>query len=236
MGRMLLRPGSLAVLACLLLLAGGVAHAAKPRQAVFRVTLTATLTKEWTFTSVESEDPCTLTTRGTGRWQTKLATRKAARVRATDAGRGRVRFSGVVRALAGTATQAGAATTTADGPQFCQRLSRSVRCRTDRRTFRGGFVSIASPRRGVVRPGRLRGAEAIRYRSACLAQATEVQAIRTDFPLATAPLDAADVFGRDIPRFFSRGDTEQVTTLEGDIEGRVTERVRWTLVFRRVSS
>jgi hypothetical protein len=43
------------------------------------------------------------------------------------------------------------------------------------------------------------------------------------------------VFDRDVPRFFISGNTQQVTTLEGPYDGRVTERVRWTLTFTRVS-
>src|SRR5687768_14754003 len=58
-----LRLGVLALFAFLLVLAGGAAYAAKPRQAVFKVTLTAALTKTWTFTRIESsEADCTRTT------------------------------------------------------------------------------------------------------------------------------------------------------------------------------
>ncbi len=52
--------------------------------------------------------------------------------------------------------------------------------------------------------------------------------------LADAPLSAADVFGRDVPRFYIRGNTTQETTIDGEYDGRVTERARWTLTFTRV--
>src|SRR5918994_6566856 len=75
--------------ACLLATAGGAAYAAKPRQALFKVTLTAALTKTWTFTRIESsEADCTRTTRGAGRWEAKLSTRSAGSVRAIAAGAG----------------------------------------------------------------------------------------------------------------------------------------------------
>lgn len=232
-----LRLGVLVLFGCLLAVASGAAYAAKPRQAVFKVTLTATLTKTWTFTRIEtSETDCTRTTRGVGRWEAKLSTRSAGRVRAIAAGAGKVRFSGAtLKTLTGAAARSGSMTITATGQPPCERLSRSIRCGLERRTFRGGSTALTSPRKGVLKLGRLRGADAIRsFRSTCLEEPTEIRAIRTDLPLATGPLDAADVFARGVPRWFISGDTEQVTSLEGDVEGRVTERVRWTLNFTRL--
>jgi hypothetical protein len=235
----LLRLGVWTLLACLLAVAGSSAYAAEQKQSVFKVTLTATLTKEWTFTQVEeSETDCVRTTRGVGRWQAKLSARTPARMRAIAAANGRVRFSGaVVAALAGAATRSGSMTTTAGGPAPCERLSRSVRCGQERRTFRRVSTSVANPRRGILQLGRLRGADSIRsFRSTCLEEPSDIRAIRTDLPLATGPLDSRDVLDPNVPRWFVTGDTEQVTTLEGDVDGRVTERVRWTLNFSRLSS
>ena len=232
-----LRVGVFALFTCILALAGGTAYAAKPKKAVFEVTLTATLTKNWTYTRVETEADCTRTTRGTGRWEAKISTQRAGTVRAYAAGN-RVRFSGAeLRALTGRASRVGTVTTRATGDPPCERVARSVRCARERRSFRGGSTSLTSPRRAILRLGRLRGAEGIRsFRSTCLQEPSDIRAIRTDLPLAPGPLDAADVFARDVPRWFITGDSEQVTTIEGDLEGRVTERVRWTLNFRRLSS
>jgi hypothetical protein len=231
----MLRLGSLAVLACLLVAAGGAAYAARPKQTVFKVTLSATLTKDWTSTEVDDASECTRTTRGVGHWVSKFSTRSAVRIRAVDAGPGRVRFSGNVTALFGFATQSGSVTTLAGGPPPCDRLSRSVRCGSERRSFRGGWTAVRSPRRGILQLAGVRGAEPIRFTSACLDAPTDIQTIRTDLPLATGPLDARDVFARSVPRFFITGDTEQVTTIEGQVDGRVTERVRWKLVFTRLT-
>lgn len=221
---------------CLLLSAGAVAHAAKPRQAGFRVALTATLTKKWTFSRVEPQAGCTRTTTGVGRWETKLATRVSTRVRAISAGNGRVRFSGAtLRAIAGAATRSGSIAITARGAPPCNRLTRSTRCRGERRSFRGASVSFGSPRRGVLQVRRLRGAARIHsFESACPEEPNDIRAIRTDLPLATGPLDTADVFARDVRRWFVSGDSEQVTTIEGEVPGRVTERVRWRLTFTRL--
>ena len=62
-----------------------------------------------------------------------------------------------------------------------------------------------------------------------------MRALRTDLRLADAPLSAADVFSRQVPRFFIGGNTTQETTIEGEYDGKVTEHVRWTLTFTRVS-
>lgn len=232
----MLRLGVLFGLMSLLILAGGVAHAAKPRQAVFRVGLTATLTKNWSFTRVEADPGCTRTTSGIGRWQTKLATQSSTRVRAIAAAGGRVRFTGAtLRAIAGAATRSGKMTITTRGAPPCDRFARTVRCGAQRRSFRGASVSFGSPRPGVVRFSPLRGAVRIRsFESICPEEPNDIRAIRTDLPLATGPLDKSDVFARDIRRWFVTGDSQQVTTIEGEVPGRVVERVRWTLTFTRI--
>jgi hypothetical protein len=233
----LLRCGAWTLLASLLALAGTSAYAAEQQRAVFKVTLSATLTKEWKFTQVEeSETDCVRRTRGSGRWQTKLSSKTPARMRAIAAGNGRVRFSGaVVAALAGAATRSGLMTTTAGGGAPCDRFSRSVRCSKERRSFRRASTSVASPRRGILQLGRLRGADSIRsFHSTCLGEPSDIRAIRTDLPLAPGPLDSRDVFQPDVPRWFVTGDAERVTTLEGEIDGRVKDRVRWRLKFTRL--
>jgi hypothetical protein len=230
-----LRVGSVSLLASVVVLAAGTAHAAQRSEAAFKVTLNATLTKDWTFTHVDEDAGCTRTTRGAGRWQATLSTRRAATVRAIGAGGGKVRFSGaVLRALAGTASQTGSFTTKSTGDPTCERVARSVRCARERRSFRGASTSFASPRRRVLRLGRLRGAGGMRFQSRCLELPLDIRKISTDLPLAPGPLDAADVFARNVPSWFVTGDTEQVTTIEGDVTGRVTERVRWTLTFKRI--
>jgi hypothetical protein len=232
----MLRLGVLLGLMSLLILAGGLAHAAKPRQAVFRVGLTATLTKNWSFTRVEADPGCTRTTSGIGRWQTKLATQSPTRVRAIAASGGRVRFTGAtLRAIAGAATRSGKMTITTRGTPPCDRFARTVRCGAQRRSFRGASVSFGSPRRGVVQFRTLRGAARIRsFESICPEEPSDIRAIRTDLPLATGPLDNSDVFARDIRRWFVTADSQQVTTIEGEVPGRVVERVRWTLTFTRI--
>jgi hypothetical protein len=231
-----LRVGLSALSACLLILAGGTALAAEPQQAVFKVTLTGNLTKDWSFTRVEEQGNCTRTTRGSGRWQLRLSSRRPGRVRAIAGVGGRVRFSdATVTAIGGTATRSGTIRVTTAGSPPCERGTRSVRCPRQKRTFTRGSSSLRSPRKGFLRLTSLRGASAARsFPSGCLDEPTDIRAIRTDLPLATGPLDAGDVFGRDISRFFVTGNTEQVTTLDGDVTGRVTERVRWTLVFTRL--
>lgn len=227
----------LGVVLSLLILAGGVAHAATPsRQAVFRVGLTATLTKNWSFTRVEADPGCTRTTVGVGKWQTKLASQATTRVRAIAAPGGRVRFTGAtLRAIAGAATRSGRMTITTRGQPPCERFARTVRCGLQRRSFRGASASFGSPRRGVVQLRPLRGAARIRsFGSPCPEEPSDIRVIRTDLPLATGPLDTSDVFTRAVRRWFVSGDSQQVTTIEGETPGRVVERVRWTLTFTRI--
>jgi hypothetical protein len=233
----MLRFGVPPLLACTLVLAGGVAHAAQPSQARFKVTLTATLTKSWTFTRVEDSEPeCTRTTRGVGRWEARVSTRRAGRARATAASGGRVRFSGaLLRTIFGTAKLSGTMTFAARGDPPCERVTRSVRCTVQRRSFRNAYAVFGSPRRGVLRVGPLRGAGAFRsFAGQCPEEPPDIRSIRTDLRLANGPLSTADVFARDVPRFFVSGNSQQVTTLTGALNGRVTEQVRWTLNFTRI--
>jgi hypothetical protein len=219
-----------------LLLAWGVAGAATPQRAAFRVALTGTLTKDWTVARTVQRD-CQEVTTNTGHWRLTLATRRPSRiVIVRPSARGRpLRISpAVVASLAGQASQTGSSRLEIRGPR-CVREIRRTECARQSRSFRGATVRLTSPARGKARFAPLRGAAAARsFRSNCPEEPPDIRSIRTDLALADAPLSATDAFDRDVPRFFISGNTEQVTTIEGDYDGRVTERVRWTLTFTRL--
>lgn len=228
--------GVLVLLVCVVSLGWGAAGAATPQRAAFNVKLTGTLTKDWTVRrTVEGE--CTEVTTHTGQWRMTLGTRRQSRIAFASRGRGkRLGISpSLVRAIAGSATRSGSVLLTSGGPA-CVASIRKVRCALRRVNFRGATVRLTTPRAGRARFTMLRGVSAARsLRGSCPEQPAEIRALRTDLRLADAPLSAADVFGRNVPRFFIRGNTSQVTTIEGDYDGKVTERVRWTLTFTRVS-
>lgn len=219
-----------------LLLAWGVAGAATPQRAAFRVALTGTLTKDWTVTRTVQRD-CQEVTTNTGHWRLTLATRRPSRiVMVRPSARGRpLRISpAVVGSIAGQASQTGSSRLEIRGPR-CVREIRRTDCARQSRSFRGATVRLTSPARGKARFAPLRGAAAARsFRRNCPEEPPDIRSIRTDLALADAPLSATDVFDRDVPRFFISGNTEQVTTIEGEYDGRVTERVRWTLTFTRL--
>lgn len=220
-----------------LFVAWGTAGAATPQRAEFRVTLTGTLTKDWTFTrTVEAE--CIEVTTHTGHWKLSLASRGQSRiVIAGPVTRGRpLRLSpAVVSSIAGQARQTGSRRLEVRGAR-CVRENKRTTCAGQRRSFRGANARLTSPARGKARFAPLRGASAARsFRGSCPEQPPEIRSIRTDLALADAPLAAADVFDRDVPRFFISGNSQQVTTIEGPYDGRVTERVRWTLTFTRLT-
>ena len=212
----------------------GAAHAAQRKQAVFQVTLSGTLTKEWTYTQVEDANDCVRVTRGSGSTTTRLSMKRPVRIRATAVGATRVRFSGSLVRIAGSVLRSGSKTVTTSGDLPCERRTVSEgRCVRRRASFAGASSSPRNPRKGILQLAPLRGARSARPPS-CPPEPADITAIRTDLPIATGPLDVKDVFGRDIPRFFVSGDTTQQTTLTGDVEGKVVERVRWTLAFTRL--
>jgi hypothetical protein len=232
-----LRWGIPSSIVCLLIFAGGSAVAATPSSARFRVTLTATLTKTWNVTRSEGEPGCIRTTRSSGRWHATLSAKRSSRVRIVAAARGRVRLvGGWIGAIAGSASQSGTNAVVGQGSPACERQTRTVRCATQRRSFRGGTTVLANPRRGILALTRLKGAGALRsFSPQCPQEPAEVRAVRTDLPIATGPLDAADVFHRNVPKFFVTGNTQQQTTITGELEGMVNERVRWTVTFTRLA-
>jgi hypothetical protein len=220
-----------------LLLAWGAAGAATPERAAFKVTLTGTLTKDWTVTRTAEGEECDEITTTTGRWSMTLASRRASRVViSAPAGRRRaLKISpSLLRSLAGSAAQGGSFRIDMRGPR-CVRSIRRIECTGRRAAFRGASARLTSPRAGVARFAPLQGVRAARtLGSACPDEPPDIRALRTDLRLADGPLSASDVFDRGVSRFFSTGNSRQVTTIEGDYDGRAVERVRWTLTFMRL--
>lgn len=220
---------------CVVSLGWVAAGAATPQRATFKVTLTGALTKDWTVARTVEGD-CTEVTTHTGRWRMTLGNRRRSTIAFTSRGRGRrLGISpSVVGAIAGTASRGGSVRVDSRGPR-CTRSIRQQRCARRGASFRGATVRLTTPRRGTARLARLQGASAARsFRGSCPEEPDDIRGLRTDLGLADAPLSAADVFGRDVSRFFISGDTTQETTIEGEYDGKVTERVRWTLTFTRI--
>jgi hypothetical protein len=215
------------------LLAWGGAGAATPERAEFRVALTGTLTKDWTYSQVV-EGECDKVTAHVGQWRLQLTTRRPSTIAITRLPTRLSLSPSVVRSIAGQATQSGSRRMWLRGTG-CVRDIRRTNCADQRRSFRGASAQLTNPTRGRARFAGLRGASAARsFRRACPEEPPEIRSIRPDLGLAEAPLSAADAFDRSVTRFFIRGNSTQVTTISGPYAGRVTERVRWTLTFTRV--
>jgi hypothetical protein len=228
--------GVLILLACVVSLGWGAAGAATPQRAAFKVKLTGMLTKEWSVSRTVAGE-CAEVTTHTGQWRMTVATRRQSLIAFTSRGRGRrLGISpSLVRAIAGSATQGGSVLVTSRGPG-CTGSIRRVRCGLRRVEFRGASVRLTTPRSGLARFAPLRGVSAARsFRGSCPEEPADIRSLRTDLRLADAPVSAADVFSRSVPRFFISGNTTQETTIEGEYDGKVTERVRWTLTFTRTS-
>jgi hypothetical protein len=215
----------------------GAAHAATQQSAAFRVTLTGTLSKDWTVARTVAAE-CDEVTTHTGHWKLTLATGRPTKlVIVGSSGPGRpLRISpGVVRSISGSATRTGSVVVNTNGPRCVRSIKRST-CKPARRSFRGATVRLTSPGRGTARFARLQGASAVHsFRGSCPEEPADIRSLRTDLGLADAPLSAADAFDRNVPSFFISGDTVQETTIEGAYDGKVVERVRWKLTFTRLA-
>jgi hypothetical protein len=126
-------------LACLLaFLAGTAAGASAPKRASFRVTLDATVTKDWNTLTESSENGCPTSRRSIGHRTVRLRSAKPSTVVVTF-GAGRVSYSpAVVGFLSTEVKQSGSKTTRVQVP--CRSSTVHATCRGTRRAVAGGRV------------------------------------------------------------------------------------------------
>lgn len=134
--------------ACLL-----TAHAAAaPPPTLFRLSIVGTAHETWTFTAAPVQDgACTRTEKSEGIRSATFRTKSSALVRLSG---GRILPATIAR-ISGTVTLVGANTT--DERCAGAGSSKIADCVTTKRSFTGGKVRVASPRRGVLSFGAVTG-------------------------------------------------------------------------------
>jgi hypothetical protein len=227
------RIAALATVTCMSALAFAAGVDARPsaQRATFRVTLTAQITKRWDYVTTRQEGDCTVSTRVQGKRTVTLRSARPTIVRATSTA-GRLRFNpAVVRWVTARASQGGAVTRTERG-LGCTAVTRTD-CVPLRRTLANQALSFFRSRRNEISFRRTRDFAA-GFPSSCPPQAAEVRAERTGLHEAEGELSERDLFRRGIRFQTASGLFEETTDLEGELEGRIVERVSWSLTFRRV--
>jgi hypothetical protein len=200
---------------------------------VFRVTLKATLTKDWSYVDEGELDGCPITTHVQGRRVVTLRSSRPTPVRITFVG-GRAAYSrGYVRFILVQASQSGVVTTNRALPPTCTvREARRVNCTRLRLSSRDAAVRFFRSRRNEISFARTR--EFATFPTTCPLQTASVRAERPSLDLTEGDISEAEF--RD-PKFrfqTATGSAVETTDFEGDGDGKVVVRVSWQLMFVRM--
>ena len=208
-------------LSCVLAAAAGTAG----RRHVFRVTLDATVTKQWNAVTRATRGGCPTSTRFQGRDSITLHSSRPTTVVVTFVG-GRATYTPrVVRRLVLAVDHRGARTVTTEAP--CPQRTVHTRCAHKQRTIRGGIARFMRSRRNEL----TFSAAALPFAmSSCPGETPQVRAMRPDLHVTQGQISEAALANRRSSQT-ALGSFEQTTILEGDEKGSVVERVHWALTF-----
>jgi hypothetical protein len=205
---------------------------AEAARAAFRVTLGATLTKDWNYVVQDEQNGCPARTRVQGRRVVRVRSSRPSLVFVTFAG-GRARYSpAVVRFISGKAAQTGSILLSTGEPPSC--AARSVRQACARpKTSVAGLARFFRSGRNEISFARTRSL-AGEFPTACPPQAGAVRTHEPSLHLAEGEISEADLRNPRLRAQTATGSAEETTEFTGDADGRVVVRVSWELTFRRV--
>jgi hypothetical protein len=226
------RIGALATLAaCACALALAVVADARPNaRASFRVTLTAQLTKTWDYVSAGQDGDCTVSTHVVG---TRTITLRSSRPTIVTAigSPGRMRFTpALLRSVTARTTQDGTVTVTQRGLGCVGRMHTD--CTRQSRTLSNQTLRFFRSRPGEISFRRSRDYGAGLSRT-CPPEDPEVQAERPGIHEAQGDLSERQLFDRGFRSQAVSGSFVEETDIDGGPDGKVVERVSWTLRFVR---
>lgn len=220
--------GSTALVCLLAFLAGTADGASQPKRVAFRVTLQATVTKDWNTVTQTTDDGCPASQRSVGRRTIMLRSARPTTVVATLGNR-RVSYSpAVVRFVAVELAQSGNRTTSVRAP--CTARTTHSRCTRMRRAVTGASFGFFRSARDEISFHSSRLPE---FSMGCPRESSGVRGIRPGLHEAQGELSEAVLMDPRIPTQTSIGTAEVTTDLEGQATGRVVEHVRWALTFTR---
>jgi hypothetical protein len=214
----------------LLAFVAGTAHgAAQAKRVAFRVTLKATVTKNWNAVTETTVNGCPTSNRSLGRRVVTLQSKRPTTVLVTFRNKRMVSFSpAAVRFLAGEVVQTGSTTTTV-APPCTPSTKRSTCARRHRAVtgvrfafFRSKLNQISFRRTPL--PGLPAG---------CPPESAQVRALHTGLEEAEGEISEEALADSRIRKQTATGSAEVETDLEDEDTGRVVERVSWKLTFTR---
>ncbi len=221
--------GGIIGLGCLLaVLAGTAGGASNSKRVVFLVTLEATVTKDWNTVTEATVDGCPRSTRATGHWAVTLRSARPTRVVVTVAAK-RVYYSPtLLRSVSGELVRTGSQTIRTLDP--CPNRTIRAGCARARRSVSGGrFRFYRSAQNEIAfRPTVLPQAQ-----TSCRAESAIVRAIRPGLQRAQGAVAEEAFADSRVQGQTATGSSEVTTELDAAESGRVLERVRWALTFKR---
>jgi hypothetical protein len=209
-------------------LAGTADGASQPKRVAFRVTLNATVTKDWNSVIDSIENGCPISQRSVGRRIVRLRSARPTTVLVT-LGNGRVSYSpAVVRYVRAELSLSGSRTTTVQAP--CNPRTTHTRCTHLRRAVGGWRFGFFRSARNEIS---FRSARLPAFSMACPRESSGVRGIRPGLQDAQGELSEPALMNPRTPTQTAIGTSEVEADLEGAEAGRVVERVRWELTFTR---
>jgi hypothetical protein len=200
--------------------------------AVFRVTLNATMTKDWSYVAESEQNGCPATTRVQGRHVVTLRSARRTLVRITFAGGRAVYSPAYVRFVGAQASQSGVVTRTQGQPPSCVHSVQRTTCDRLRRAMGGVALRFFRSRRNEISFTRTR--EFAIFPRTCPQQTASVRAERPSLDFAEGEIAEAEFRDPRIKFQTATGTAVETTDFEGDGDGKVVVRVRWQLRFERV--
>jgi hypothetical protein len=218
------------VLAGLLAVVAGTAHgAAQPKTVAFRVTLEATVVKNWNSFTQADVNGCPTSYRAFGRRVIRLESKRPTTVLVSFRNKRMVSFAPpAVRFLAGEVVQTGTLTTKVAAP--CTPSTKRSTCARRHRAVKGlRFGFFRSARNEIsFRPARLPGLAA-----GCPPESAQVRSIQSGLEEADGEISEEALADSRVRTQTATGSASVETDLGDEETGRVAERVSWKLTFTR---
>ena len=227
----------LALVGAFVAFAGGASATTQATSVRFDATLRLTVVRDWSSTAVTTRDGKRVEIRRRGGQTITLRNARPARIAVVRTARGPtpVRYArSAIAGLAGVVARRGASQELVCDPT-CTASAGAAACTLPPQRVRGLVARFYASRPHVLsfRPMRLRGAE---FAQSCPPEPAVVRRERAGIDDAQGSVDEDDFFDSSLARLTLDGSYEATTTFTGAESGRVAQRIRWTLLLRRVAS
>ena len=219
---------SAVVLSLLGALAAPARDAAPARRAVLKVTLGASVTKRWNTVTHTTLNGCDVSIRSIGVRKATLRSKRPTKVVVTSRAR-RVSYApAAVEFVTVDVTGSGEQTTTYEPP--CQQPAEHIACARTRRHVSGAAFRFFRSKRNEIS---FRRARLPAGSGSCPRQSATLRAILPGLHQAEGGISESSLTNLRVAGQTAIGSADVESDLDGDEEGRVTERIRWSMTFTR---